>query len=317
MPRKPRKEPRPEMRRFWTFLNLSHLSRRAAATMSPPPPRPRRTVPLADDVRDWVRSEEDDFIQANRNKREQVERGTPREHIVLMFQRITCKEEEGALSPAQFDEWLVTPGSDGDGTSVADLLAKQWTKQWQIDAADLYVFYRNHRWTPADELRAKYGASAGVDATAALSQNCRAIAKDLREWCVPLSSCAPNHPMPDEMRRAILRASGSELQPGWLDGLSVWLNDAATLFAAQGSNLRRVKKVRFRCEWYDEVDRGGRLSGWRSTLLGPVGHRLFLLAFDLDGERYSEESFLRDTRKDLQARRQAGGGDAAEILDRG
>ena len=216
--------------------------------------------------------------------------GIPREQICLDTQRIITKGREGELTSTEFRVWM--DRAEDNGESVAELLRAHDHEQ-AFTATHLYVFYLNHRWTPVDEMRKRYQAADGVERTAALSEECRAVATKLRQWAVPLTECAfREHSMPDEMRALILRAAGStepELHRGWLDWFAEWLNEAAARSLAAGGDLRRQKETAFQLTWHKETS----LRTSNPALLWEVGRRLFLLAFPSDKLRYQSADDYR------------------------
>jgi len=251
------------------------------------------------DLRDWVTRSNDALIDRHPHLVMQREMGW-RNQMVLAGQRVSEKRRENELSEDAFWQAISACGI------VSTLKREQaWNPRGRkraFCAAELHVFYLNHRWTPVDELLAsEYQTKDGRARMMQLRADCKKVSVELR-WLVGLSECIDrNHDMPDEMRDRILRAAGSsspERHRGWLEGFADdWLNEAAFRLE-QAPALRRMKEEAFQLDWYDEVMKQ---IGDNAAVLWDVGSELFSIAFP--GKKYRTPGYYRDVvRKRLRCR---------------
>jgi len=252
------------------------------------------------DLRDWVTRSNDALIDRHPHLVMQREMGW-RNQMVLAGQRVSEKRRENELSEDAFWQAISERGI------VSTLKREQaWNpgnrKKRAFCAAELHVFYLNHRWTPADEMLAsEYQTKDGRARMMQLRADCKKVSVELR-WLVGLSECIDrNHEMPDDMRDKILRAAGSsspEPHRGWLEWFADgWLNEAAFRLE-QAPALRRLKEEAFQLDWYDEVMKQ---IGDNAPVLWDVGSELFSIAFP--GKKYRTPGYYRDVVKKRLRRR--------------
>lgn len=248
-------------------------------------------VEIGDDEeerRDWVTREEDAFIGARPHLQRMADMGL-RRSIALMAARIRAKRLEGALS---FADFTIAVESDSDGDSIVALLRRNGTLSrgksgTKFCVADLHLFYLNHRWTAADELLAKkFGSAEGRAALAKIRDDCKELARELR-WLLDISEAFDSHEMPDEMRRLIRRAAGSEAQAvgerGWLQWVAGWVNEAAFKLERDRPPSKADKETAFMLDWFTEASARSPRS---DDVVWEVGRRMFLLTFPAPKNRY-------------------------------
>jgi hypothetical protein len=138
------------------------------------------------DLRDWVTRSNDALIDRHPHLVMQREMGW-RNQMVLAGQRVSEKRRENELSGDAFWQAISECGI------VTTLKREQaWNprgKRRAFCAAELHVFYLNHRWTPADEMLAtEYQTKDGRARMMQLLADCKKVSVELR-WLVGLSEC--------------------------------------------------------------------------------------------------------------------------------
>lgn len=304
----PRKKPKAPSRPF--FRRNEELERILSEATAPELAAMSATVPPATDRRDWVEREEDAFI-ASRPHLNSLAQDGYRENVVLMYERIRAKRAEDALSRDAFNAKLADRSDNL--LSIIDLLKRSnafredeggtGSPETTFCPVELYVFYLNHRATAADELlAAEFQSAESVDRMAKLADKCRALAFDLR-WIARLAECSPeDHPMPDDLRGAILRAGGMrepELHKGWLETFAEWVNEAAARLERAPGGYHRTKETAFQIDWHIEATNR---TGGDSDVVDEVGRRLFLIAFPSARKRYIiPENYRRVVKRKINA----------------
>lgn len=245
---------------------------------------------------DWIADEEDEFVASIPHLRSMAEDGR-RDEMVLMFERVNAKRREGALSPVEFRAKIMDRA--GSRFSVVDLLKRAsafrddecWTGQGPETTfcpAEIYAFYLNHRRSPVDDLRERFSAVDSIGRMSGMADRCRELAVEFR-WITPLSECLPReHPMPDEMRRGVLRNGGITERGGqgsFLKWFAGWLDEAAHRLQRPATKRGpNEKEAAFQIDWFVEATRR---AGANRDVVWEVGRRLFLITFPGRGNRYT------------------------------
>jgi|GEM_PF-859741 len=251
-----RKKPKAIEKPFFTIQqNLSRaLTAEGSAEKAYSPSIP--TGPKTTEPKNWVDAEESAILDAFPHLKRYVEFGVK---PVLMTHRYRAKAATGELSEeafsrelhvAEIPRMLIERDAWSDNTITGTPAQAKKLRSSTFCPAELYLLYRRHRETPADDLLKRFSTAEGRNSLLVLADQIDGLTKDLR-WAVQLSECFPVFPMPDEMWRSVMTSAGKagDKPPGDLRWFAVWLREASARLLRGDGNPGTPKRSAFQEEW--------------------------------------------------------------------